>query len=140
MDDYFERFKNSPATFKKGFALLVIAWFCHLFYTYFLFWSHGTLADASGDIKKMAVVSLSLCFFLFLIKKWARALVVMGSFFVVVYDLIWFVATPPSPISTLLCVVIVLFTIIGTYFLFTKKSRYYFTAINPKPEKKDPLT
>lgn len=137
MNDYFARFNNSPATFKKSFGLLATAWICHLIYFYSLFWSQGAVAAALGDIKKMAAVSFSLCFFLFLMKKWARALVVMGSCFILVYDLFGFIVMPRNPVSTILCVIIVLFTIMGTYFLFAKDSRDYFTQINPKPERQD---
>ena len=86
---------------------------------------------------KMAVVSLSLCFLLFLIKKWARALVVVGSSFIVINDVFYFVVASPSIFSTILCVTVVLFTIVGTYWLFVKDSRIYFTRVNPKPEGPD---
>jgi hypothetical protein len=140
MNDYFERFQASPPVFKKSYGLLATAWICHLIYFYSLFWSRGAVDLAIGDIKKMAVVSLSLCLFLFLLKKWSRALVVMGSCFIVVYDLFAFVAMPRNMMSTIFCVIVVLFTIIGMVFLFSKDSREYFNRINPKSDPQEPLS
>ena len=140
MNDYFERFRTSPSLFKKSFGLLSTAWICHLLYFYSLFWSQGAVESAIGDLKKMAVVSLSLCFFLFLLKKWARALVVMGSCFIVIYDLFAFVAMPRNTVSTILCVTVVLSTIIGMYLLFSKDVRVYFDQLNPKPDQQEPLS
>jgi hypothetical protein len=140
MNDYLERFRTSPPLFKKSFVLLCTAWICHLLYFYSLFWSQGAVELAIGDIKKMAVVSVSLCFFLFLMKKWSRALVVMGSCLILIYDLFAFVAMPRNAVSSILCVTVVLFTILGMYFLFSKDVRAYFNQINPKPERQEPLS
>ena len=87
---------------------------------------------------KMAVVSLCLCFLLFLIKKWARALVVVGNAFIVINDFFYFFIASRNTISTMLCVAVVLLTIVGTYWLFVKDSRDYFTRVNPKPEPPEP--
>jgi Na+(H+)/acetate symporter ActP len=86
MNDYFARFSESPASFKKSFSMLVVAWVCHPIFIYSLFWSRETVAGSDKDIMKMMVVSISLCFLLFLIKKWARALVVVGNAFIVIND------------------------------------------------------
>jgi len=140
MNDYIERFRTSPYVFKKSFGLLTTAWICHLLYCYSLFWSQGVIEFATGEIKKQIAVSLSLCFFLFLLKKWSRALVVMGSCFIVIYDLFWFAAMPRNTVSTILCVFVVLFMIIGMAFLFSKDSREYFNRMNPKPDPQEPLS
>ena len=76
---------------------------------------------------------------MFLIKKWARALVVMGNCFIVIYDLFVLAVSPTNKVLTLLCVAITLLIIIGTYWLFAKDSRDYFTLLNPKKEINDPL-
>jgi hypothetical protein len=137
MNDYIARFKASPASFKKSFAFLTAAWVCHPLFIYSLLY-YGAMVDASGtELKKMVVVSLSLCIFLFLIKKWSRALVVVGGLFIVINDLFYFLVTPRNQISTLLCVAVVLCTVIGFYWLFVKASRDYFTQVNPKPEPPD---
>jgi hypothetical protein len=140
MNDYVERFRSSPLDYKKSFGFFTTAWVSHLLFNYALFWSQGAVESAMADIKKMAVVSVSLCFFLFLMKKWSRALVVMGSCFVVVYDLFFFLALPQSQVLTILCVLVVLCTFVGMYFLFTKESRDYYDSINPKPERQEPLS
>jgi hypothetical protein len=134
MNDYFTRFNESPASFKKCFSMLVVAWVCHPIFIYSLFWAKAAVADSDKNIMKMAFVSLSLCFLLFLIKKWARALVVVGNAFIVINDLFYFAVTSRNLISTLLCVAVVLFTVGGTYWLFVKDSRDYYTRVNPKPE------
>lgn len=134
MNDYFSRFRASPASFKKSFGMLVVAWVCHPIFIYSLFWAVGALDGSGLEIKKMAIVSLSLCGLLFLIKKWARALVVVGTLFIVINDLVYFLVTPHNKISTLLCVSVVLFAIMGTYWLFVKDSRDYFNQVDPKME------
>lgn len=137
MNDYIARFQAAPASFKKSFAYLTAAWICHPLFIYSLF-HFEAMVDASGtELNKMVVVSLSLCFFLFLIKKWARALVVVGSVFIVINDFFFFLVTPRNQVSTLLLVAVVLCTLVGTYWLFTKASRDYFTKVNPKPEPPD---
>jgi hypothetical protein len=134
MNDYFARFSESPASFKNSFAILAVAWVCHPIFIYSLFWAQETVAGSDKDIMKMAVVSLCLCFLHVLIKKWARALVVVGNIFIVLNDIFYFIATPHNIISTMLCVTVVLCTIVGTYWLFVKDSREYFTQVNPKLE------
>jgi hypothetical protein len=137
MNDYFARFSASPVSFKKSFGMLVVAWACHPIFIYSLFWAREVPEGADQDIMKMAIVSLSLCGLLFIIKKWARALVVVGNIFIVTNDIVYFLVTPHNKISTLLCVTVVLFTIMGTYWLFVKDSRDYFTRVNPKMEPLD---
>ena len=134
MNDYVARFSQSPASFKKSFAFLIVAWVCHPIFIYSLFWAESAVAGSYHDIKKMAVVSLCLCFLHVLIKKWARALVVVGNIFIVLNDFFYFFVTPHNKISTMLCVTVVLCTIVGTYWLFVKDSREYFTQVNPKIE------
>ncbi len=138
MNDYLTRFSASPASYKKSFVILVLAWVCHPIYIYSLFWAEGAVDGTDNDIMKMAIVSLSLCSFHFLIKKWARAMVVMGNFFIVIYDLFYFSVTPHNKISTMLCVTVVLCTIVGTFWLFVKDSRNYFNRVNPKIEPQGP--
>ena len=134
MNDYFTRFSASPASFKKSFAILVVAWVCHPIFIYSLFWAEEAVSGSDKDIKKMAVVSLSLCLFHLLIKKWARALVVIGNTFIVINDFFYFYVTPHNKLSTMICVTVVLCTIVGTYWLFVKDSRDYFNQVNPKIE------
>ena len=134
MNDYIARFRASPASFKKSFAILMLAWICHPIFIYSLFWAKDAVAGSDKDIMKMAVVSLSLCLLHLLIKKWARALVVVGNIFIVLNDFFYFFVTPRNKISTVLCVTVVLCTIVGTYWLFVKDSREYFTRVNPKME------
>lgn len=138
MNDYFTRFSESPASFKKSFVMLAVAWVCHPIFVYSLFRAQEVVEGSDKDIMKMAVVSLSLCFLLFLIKKWARALVVVGNSFIVINDLFYFSVTPHNKLSTMLCVTVVLFAITGSYWLFVKDSRDYFTAVNPKMEPPEP--
>ena len=92
------------------------------------------VAESSKDIMKMAVVSLCLCVLLFSMKKWARALVVVGNVFIVINDLFYFLIVPGNMLSTVLCVVVVLFAIVGTGWLFSQDSRDYYTRINPKDD------
>jgi len=134
MNDYIARFSESPASLKKSFAILVVAWVCHPIFIYSLFLAEQAVAGSDTDIKKMAIVSLSLCLLHLLIKKWARALVVVGNTFIVLNDFFYFYVTPHNKISTILCVIVVLFTIVGTYWLFVKDSREYYTRVNPKIE------
>lgn len=134
MNDYIARFSASPPSFKKSFAMLLVAWTCHPIFIYSLFWAEEAVAGSDKDIMKMAMVSISLCFLHFLIKKWARALVVVGNTFIVLNDFFYFFVTSRNLISTMLCVTVILFTIVGTYWLFVKDSREYFTRVNPKSE------
>ena len=134
MNDYFSRFNASPSSFKKSFAILVVAWVCHPIFIYSIFWAEEAVDGTDNDIMKMVIVSLCLCFLHFLIKKWARALVVVGNIFIVINDFFYFSVTPHNKISTMLCVTVVLCTIVGTYWLFVKDSRDYFTRVNPKIE------
>lgn len=138
MNDYLSRFKNAPANFKTSFFMLVGAWCCHPAFIYSLFRGRAALEGSSNDIMKMAVVSLCLCVLLFTIKKWARALVIVGNAFIVVYDLFWFLVVPSNKLSTVLCVMVVLFTIVGTVWLFSKDTRDYYTQMNPKTEPSEP--
>lgn len=134
MNDYLDRFLAAPASFKKSFAMLVVAWACHPLFLYSLFSTIGAVEGVRQGIMKMTIVSLSLCLLLFLIKKWARALVVMGNLFIVINDLFYFAITSPGRWPTLLCVAVVLFACMGTYWLFTKDSRDYFNLVNPKDD------
>jgi hypothetical protein len=138
MNDYFSRFKNAPASFKKSFFMLVGAWCCHPVFIYSLFRGGAALEGSSNDIMKMALVSLCLCVLLFTIKKWARALVIVGNAFIVVYDMFWFLIVPSDKLSTVLCVMVVLFTIVGMIWLFSKDTRDYYTQLNPNAEPPDP--
>ena len=139
MNDYFARFKAAPASYKKSFAMLATAWICHPVFIYAFFYFRQAVDQAENDITKMAVISGCLAFLLFLIKKWARALVVMGNCFIVVYDIFVLVVSPANKVLTLLCVSVALFTVMGTFCLFAKDSRDYFNQINPKAESQDPL-
>lgn len=134
MNDYVARFSKSPASFKKSFAFLVAAWVCHPIFIYSLFWAESAVAGSDKEITKMAVVSLCLVLLHVLIKKWARALVVVGNIFIVLNDFFYFIVMPRNNLSTMLCVVVVLCTVVGTYWLFVKDSREYFTQVNPKIE------
>ncbi|BBO86985.1 hypothetical protein [Desulfosarcina ovata] len=138
MNDYLARFAAAPKSFKKSFAMLTVAWICHPIFLYSLFLNAPVVEGADKAIMKMAIVSISLLALLFLIKKWARALVVVGTLFVVINDLFYFALAPHNKIATLLCVVVVLLAITGTYQLFDKASRDYFTKLNPKTESQDP--
>ena len=132
MNDYFARFNASPASFKKSFFMLVVAWIAHPLFLLSLFQGNTTVPGAEQAIMRMAIVSLCLAFLLFLIKKWARALVVVGNLFVVVNDLFYFVAIPHSSIATLLCVVVAVFATFGMYWLFVRETRDYFNTVNPE--------
>jgi hypothetical protein len=134
MNDYFARFSASPSSFKKSFAMLVVAWICHPLFIYTFFWTNQAVAQAESVIYRMAAVSGCLCFLLFLIKKWARALVVMGNCFIVVYDIFVLVVATPNKLLTMLCVGVTVFMIVGTYYLFVKDSRDYFNLVNPKTD------
>ncbi|WP_319525181.1 hypothetical protein [uncultured Desulfosarcina sp.] len=139
MNDYFARFTQAPASFKKSFAMLVVAWAIHPIYIYAFFYFNQAVVQAQSVILRMAVVSGCLALLLFLIKKWARALVVMGNCFIVVYDIFILAISPSNKALSLLCVGVVLFAILGTYWLFGKDSRSYFSQLNPKQETGDPL-
>lgn len=132
MNDYVARFRASPASFKKSFAVLAVAWVGHPIFVYSLF--RDGAAGADTEIMRMAVVSLSLGVLLFLIKKWARALVVVGNLFIIIYDLLFLIVTPPNSLSTLLCLMVVTLILVGTYWLFAKDSRDYFNQVNPAIE------
>lgn len=134
MNDLFSHFSAAPASYKKSFAILLAAWVCHPLFIYSLFWAGTALEGSDKDIMKMAIISLCLILLLFLVKKWARALVVLGNAFIVINDLFYFLVAPRNKLSTLLCVAVVLFTIMGTYWLFVKETRDYYTALNPKTE------
>lgn len=132
MNDYLTRFSASPASFKKCFVMLIVAWAFHPIFINSLFRAEAAVEGSHQDIVKMAAVSLSLAVLLFLIKKWARALVVVGNLFIVINDLLYLLVAPPNKLSSILCVIVVLFTIMGTYWLFVKDSRDYFAQVNPK--------
>ena len=138
MNDYFARFTEAPASFKKSFAMLAVAWAIHPIYIYAFFYFNQAVVQAQSVILRMAVVSGCLALLLFLIKKWARALVVMGNCFIVVYDIFILAISPSNKALSLLCVGVVLFAIFGTYWLFVKDSRSYFSQLNPKYETDDP--
>jgi hypothetical protein len=143
MNDYVARFIASPASFKKSFAILLVAWVCHPIFIYSLFWAEEALAGSDKEIMKMAVVSLSLCVLHLLIKKWARALEVVGNSFIVLNDFFYVIVVPSNKISTVLCTIVILCTLVGTYWLFVKETREYFALINPKvkpPEIPDSTT
>jgi hypothetical protein len=137
MNDYFARLSNSPASFKKSYLMLAVAWVCHPLFIYAFFYFNQAVDQAENVIRSMAIISGILVFLMFLIKKWARALVMLGNCFIVVYDLFVLAVSPPNKLLTLLCVSVALFTIMGSYWLFVKDSRDYFTKINPKIEPPD---
>jgi len=139
MNDYLARFSEAPASYKKSFAMFAVAWICHPLFIYAFFYFNQAVAEAQSVIMRMAIISGCLAFLMFLIKKWARALLVMGNCFVVVYDLFVLVVAPTNKVLSLLCVAVILFAILGTYWLFSKDSRDYFTRLNPKTESNDPL-
>ena len=137
MNDYFARFSAAPASFKKSFMFLAVAWVCHPVFIYAFFFFNQAVSEAENEILRMAAISCCLCFFLFLIKKWARALVVMGNCFIVVYDIFVLAVSPPNKTLTLLCVSVALFVAMGSYWLFVKDSRDYFNQLNPKTDTPD---
>ena len=120
-------------------AMLAAAWICHPVFIYSFFYLNQAVVEAQSVIVRMAVISGCLVFLLFLIKKWARALIVMGNCFIVVYDLFVLAVSPTNQALTLLCVAVSLFTLFGTYWLLVKDSRDYFTLLNPKKDSQDPL-
>lgn len=120
--------------------MLAAAWICHPIFIYVFFYLNQAVAQAESVILRMVVISGCLAFLLFLIKKWARALVVVGNCFIVVYDMFVLLAVSPThKVLTLLCVAVILFTVVGSYWLFVKDSRDYFTQLNPKIDSRDPL-
>ena len=139
MNDYFARFQAAPASFKKSFGMLVVGWVCHPIFIYLFFYANQATDQAGNIITRMAVIGICLCFLLFLIKKWARALVVLGNCFILVYDLFVVAISPPNKMLTISCVIVVLFVLTGTFWLFAKDSRDYYTRLNPKPDTPDPL-
>ena len=138
MTDYLTRFSAAPASLKKSFAMLAVAWICHPVFIYAFFYYSGAVTEAENVIVRMTVISGCLVLLLFLTKKWARALVTMGNCFIVVYDLFVLAVAPTNKVLTLLCVAVTLFAVMGTYWLFSKDSRDYYTQVNPKPESNDP--
>jgi hypothetical protein len=132
MNDYLARFTASPASFKRSFFMLLIAWVAHPIFLLSLFQNNTVVPGADQAILRMAIVSACLALLLFLIKKWARALVVVGNLFVVVNDLFYFAIIPHSGIATLLCVIVAVFATVGTYWLFVRESRDYFNQVNPE--------
>ena len=114
--------------------MLLVAWICHPLFIYALFWTGSALTGSDKEIMKMAIISLCLTILLYLVKKWALALVVLGNAFIVINDLFYFLVAPRNKLSTLLCVSVVLFTIMGTFWLFVKETRDYYAALNPKVE------
>jgi hypothetical protein len=140
MNDYFARFSASPASFKKSFSMLAVAWICHPIFIYLFFLYNQAVEEAGAIILRMVAVVFCLGILLFLIKKWARALVVVGNCLIVVYDIFVLAVSPPHTFLSLLCVSVVLFTIVGTYWLFVKDSRDYFTRVNPKQNLQNLLT
>ena len=138
MNDYFARFSESPSSFKKSFAMFVVAWICHPIFIYSFFWTNQAVSQAESEIYRMAAVSGCLCFLLFLIKKWARALVVMGNCFIVVYDIFILAVSTPNKFLTMLCVSVAVFMVMGSYYLFVKDSRDYFNMVNPKTDPPEP--
>ena len=131
MNDYFARFAASPASFKKSFGMLLVAWIAHPLFLISLFQGEAAVEGADQAIMRMVVVSASLAFLLFLIKKWARALVVVGNLFVVVNDVLYFVMIPHNQLATGLCVIVAVFILFGTYWLLVRESRDYFDQVNP---------
>jgi hypothetical protein len=139
MNDYFARFSAAPAVFKKSFGMLAVAWVCHPIFIYAFFLANQAMDQAGSIIMRMAVISMCLCFLMFLIKKWARALLVLGNCFIVVYDLFVLAVSPPNRVLTVLCVMVVLSALVGTFWLFAKDSRDYYTQVNPKAASPNPL-
>lgn len=139
MSDYFTRFSKAPVSYKKSFAMLAAAWICHAVFIYSFFYFSQAVDQAENVITRMTVISGCLAFLLFLIKKWARALVVVGNCFIVVYDLFVIAVVPTNKMLTLLGVAVILLTITGSYWLFVKDSRDYYTLLNPKQDSKGPL-
>ncbi|MGA6924694.1 MAG: hypothetical protein WBY88_03370 [Desulfosarcina sp.] len=135
MNDYFSRFRSAPPSLKKSAALLMVAWICHPLFIHAFFWANDAVAQAQQIILRMAIVSVCLAIFLLLIKKWARALVVTGNLLIVIYDLFVLAAAPSNTTLMLLCTGVVVFTVLGTYWLFVKDSRDYFDQVNPTPRR-----
>jgi len=52
MNDFVSRFSESPASFKKSFAFLVVAWVCHPIFIYSLFWAESAVAGSDKDIMR----------------------------------------------------------------------------------------
>jgi hypothetical protein len=65
----------------------------------------------------------------------------MGNCFIVIYDIFVLAVSTPDKILTLLCVSVIASMVMGSYWLFVKESRDYFTLVNPKtdpPETQNP--
>jgi len=122
-------FKESPASVKNAFTVLVLAWAWHLIsiYRYFL---------RGDDHWQHIVIGLLLCIFVFLIKNWGRVLCIVCNILIIsMYLLVGAFQYSKGEVRLGLIALfnVALFSL-ATYFLVIGSSTAYFKSKMPKKE------
>ncbi len=131
MVEYLEKFRTSPASFKKGFYFLIGAWLTHFIFVY-LFFTKGGEAIPDKILMQQAAIGGLMALFLFMIKKWARVLCILCNILIVVLYAAVFLIVYTNKMFSSLCVLTTILFIISTYFLAIKDTAQYFREQNPQ--------
>jgi hypothetical protein len=124
-------FKAFPNSVRNGLLFLVIGWIWHYFSLYRYFFN--------GNIPfNQIVIGVSICYFVFRIKNWARVLcLVSNSLIILMYLSVtysFFVMGKPH-LGVVSGLNVILFSI-ATYFLAIGESSGFFKERSPRPTEK----
>ena len=125
-----EEFKAFPPSVKNAIIFLVAGWIWHYtsLYRYFF---NGTIPF------NQIVIGVSVCFFVFRVKKWARVLCIVCNILIVMMYLsvtISFLSAGKTHYAAVSGFNVVLFSL-ATYFLAVGESSRFFKERSPTPEK-----
>jgi magnesium-transporting ATPase (P-type) len=122
-------FKESPRSVKNGLTVLVLAWLWH-FITLYRFFLSGQIPG------NQIVIGILICFFVFLMKNWARVLCIVCNILIVFMYL--FVGSSFYESGKIYFGVIALMNValfsLASYFLLLGTSAAYYKSKMPKKE------
>ncbi|MBI9084322.1 MAG: hypothetical protein JEZ11_12040 [Desulfobacterales bacterium] len=125
-----EEFKAFPNSVRNAIVFLVAGWLWHYVSLYRYFYS--------GNIPfKQIVIGVSVCFFVFRIRNWARVLCIVCNILIVVMYLtvtFSFLSAGKTHYATVAGFNVVLFSL-ATYFLAVGESSRFFKERSPAPGK-----
>ena len=133
-----EVFKGYPASVRNAIMFLCFSWLWHYVSLYRYFF-HGDLPF------NQIVIGVSICYFVFRIKNWARVLCIVCNILIIVMYLsltFSFMTAAKTHFAAISGINVLLFSM-ATYYLFVGESSRFFKAHSPRhadqePESREP--
>ena len=127
-----EEYKSFPNSVRNAILFLFAGWVWHYISLYRYFFR--------GEVPfNQIVIGLSICYFVFRIKSWARVLCIVCNILIVVMYLsvfLSFLAAGKTHYAAVSGINVVLFSL-ASYFLFVGESSRFFKEKNPRQDAED---